>query len=351
MMTHFTSNFAAEPAACDNLQSILIKRPQSPRRLILTLSCLSFAAVGALVMLAGCNSNPSLEGSNSPPKLSMAADQESGDSGTSSNLSAPTVIKFEDPSAKNSTNGDDDEAQFEALIKELRQTFREADAGKQVDFGPVAAKVCARVETHINGDNLDLASQVAHEFVAHGANDAARLVFNSLHKIAENIAPGMFQQFAQEISTAGLRQLDSLGTKPEISGQLVGGGKFDWNQYRGKVVLLDFWATWCPNCIAEMPELQKIYTKYRDQGVEVVGLSLDNNRKDVTDFLEHKTLPWPILFDGEPTLGQWDNPYAKQFGVMAIPVTMLVDRTGKIISIYTPVDELPQMLDKLLAQH
>jgi thiol-disulfide isomerase/thioredoxin len=117
------------------------------------------------------------------------------------------------------------------------------------------------------------------------------------------------------------------GKPVEIAGPTLDGGRFDLAEQRGKVVVVDFWATWCKPCIAELPTLQAIYQQYHDRGVQVVSISLDYKRSDLTKFLEASPLPWPqIYFErNEP------NHPAARFNVEHIPYVLVIDREGKLV--------------------
>ncbi len=106
-----------------------------------------------------------------------------------------------------------------------------------------------------------------------------------------------------------------------ITGDVVGPSKF-----RGKVLLLDFWATWCGPCRAEMPNVKRVYAKYHDKGFEILGISLDRSRRDLDRYLADNGITWPQYFDGK----YWQNEIAQRYGIQSIPSTFLIDRKGKI---------------------
>ncbi|HEY7428116.1 MAG TPA: tetratricopeptide repeat protein, partial [Gemmataceae bacterium] len=119
-----------------------------------------------------------------------------------------------------------------------------------------------------------------------------------------------------------------VGQEMDLAGPTVQGEKFDLKQLRGKVVLIDFWATWCGPCVAEMPNVKRAYDRYHKDGFEVVGVSLDNSKEKLVEFLKTKEVPWPQLFFAAKGDQGWNNPLARKYGVRAIPSTILVDRAG-----------------------
>jgi thiol-disulfide isomerase/thioredoxin len=103
------------------------------------------------------------------------------------------------------------------------------------------------------------------------------------------------------------------------------------DDYKGKVVLLDFWATWCPPCRAELPHVVAAYNKYHDKGFEIVSVSLDEPRvgPELLQFLKNNNMTWDQIYDGL----YWKSAIAVQYGVHSIPCPVLVDGdTGKVIS-------------------
>ena len=120
---------------------------------------------------------------------------------------------------------------------------------------------------------------------------------------------------------------DPTGTPaPDFRAGDIAGNEISLSDYRGKVVLLDFWATWCAPCVEELPNVRRVYEKYGKNGFEVIGISLDVDQIDLEAFLLRERIDWPQIFDGKG----WENEISRLYGVQSIPSTFLLDRNGFI---------------------
>ena len=125
-----------------------------------------------------------------------------------------------------------------------------------------------------------------------------------------------------------IQQALAIGSKfPDFSEKDVNGKPLSIANYKGKVVLVDFWATWCGPCIGELPNVLSAYEKHHKNGFEIVGISLDKDLDKLKSFTQEKKMPWQQYFDGLV----WENKLAGKYGVMGIPATYLLDGTGTII--------------------
>ena len=116
-----------------------------------------------------------------------------------------------------------------------------------------------------------------------------------------------------------------------LKGVDLGGKAISYNDYKGKVLLVDFWATWCGPCVAELPNVIEAYKKYHAQGFEILGISLDQaTAKDkLTSFIKEHNMDWPQIYDGK----YWQAENAVAYGVRAIPFTLLIGKDGKVAAV------------------
>jgi len=149
-------------------------------------------------------------------------------------------------------------------------------------------------------------------------------------------------------AAGALRRLDLVGKPIELRGPNLRGQEVDAAQYRGKTLLISFWASWADPFRKDLPELNRIYAKYRPKGFEIIGVNLDNDRADLDAFLKENPLAWTQVF--EPG-GIDKSPYAVDFGILsALPTMILVDPQGKVVNRnLRSAGELERQLDKSFA--
>jgi thiol-disulfide isomerase/thioredoxin len=140
------------------------------------------------------------------------------------------------------------------------------------------------------------------------------------------------------------RRLESVGEEIAFAGKTIDGKEFDLSRLRGNVVLLHYWATWCEPCKDDMEAIRKLEAAYRKQKFVVVGVNLDQNQRDVNEFLRSQRLPWTQLY--EP--GGLDSRLANELGVFTLPVMILIDSRGRVVNRQLNVGELEAEVQKLL---
>ncbi|MDA0769095.1 MAG: redoxin domain-containing protein [Chloroflexi bacterium] len=123
------------------------------------------------------------------------------------------------------------------------------------------------------------------------------------------------------VTTSEIAQLGELA--PDFELELFGGGKVLLSDYRGDVVVLNFWASWCPPCRKEMPAFERTWQEYRDQGVVFVGVAVQDHEPDARAFAEETGVSYPIGMD-------WNGRIFQSYRPTAMPTTFLIDREGVV---------------------
>lgn len=148
----------------------------------------------------------------------------------------------------------------------------------------------------------------------------------------------------------GVRDQDSLVGKPFPLAftDAMTGAKVSVEQFKGKVVVIDFWATWCPPCVAGMPEMKRLYAQYHKQGVEFLGVSLDapeaeGGLKNLKKFVRDHNIAWPQYYQGD----DWNSAFSVACGINSIPAVFVVDAEGKLHS-NDAGEHLTSMIPELL---
>ena len=134
-----------------------------------------------------------------------------------------------------------------------------------------------------------------------------------------------------------------VGKDLDLAGTTAAGNPFKWADYRGKVVLVDFWATWCGPCKREMPHVKELHEKLTSKGFTVVGVSLDKDQEALQTYLAENQIPWENL------AGDETQDLAEKYGVRGIPTMMAIGKDGKILGVSHNVASLVPLIEKALA--
>jgi thiol-disulfide isomerase/thioredoxin len=154
-----------------------------------------------------------------------------------------------------------------------------------------------------------------------------------------------------DTARAILHRLDAVGKPFELEfTEAISGTEISMKDLKGKVVVIDFWATWCGPCVAEMPKMKALYAEYKDKGVEFIGVSLDvsyaqGGLKKLKEFVKTQGISWPQYYQGNG----WESQFSKSWGINSIPTVFLVDQDGKVASIAAR-GKLETMIPELLSR-
>ncbi len=234
------------------------------------------------------------------------------------------------------------------------------DSGQVVITGRAADEILAELE---NAQSYEEAEPLLKEFIeAHPENEqSAQFIYvlasretdqeKKLEMYRTLVEKHPDTQFAQ-MAKGSLKQMEQVGQPFELTfEELRTGEQMNLQEdLKGKVVVIDFWATWCGPCIAEMPNMKELYSQYKDQGVEFVGISLDappseGGRDKLLAYVEENDVEWPQYYQGNG----WDSEFSKSWGVSSIPQLFIIDADGKLHSTEAR-GQLETLIPKLIAQ-
>jgi len=123
----------------------------------------------------------------------------------------------------------------------------------------------------------------------------------------------------------------------------MNGQERELSSFKGKVVILDFWATWCKPCVREIPTLLDIYKNYNKEGLEIIGVSLDSNMSKTRNFVKANKMNWIHILDKEA-----NTKLAKMYKVMYIPDMFIINKEGKIVARGLRGESLKEAIKKLV---
>lgn len=233
---------------------------------------------------------------------------------------------------------------LQRLAKELERTNTPTNA----NLVRKAALDILRNPVQRKKDTLAAVSSATQSVEFMGNVNEAQEIYTEIGKSFSKVQDAKLAKSAAETVKFAERRLGLLGQSLSIDGSLLDGTPFEWHTYAGKVVLLDFWATWCEPCLKEIPNIRKNYDRFHDQGFDVVGINLDDDPQDVDTYLQQKPLPWKTVVSGDPSATGFGNPNAVRCGVEAIPFLVLVGKDGKVVGIHVRGERLAAEIKKQL---
>jgi peroxiredoxin len=239
-------------------------------------------------------------------------------------------------------------AELKALIARIQTKLRQGDR-TEAALAPELKEFDSLLAQH-KGEQTDAVAQILYMKAA-----LYEQVFKDKAK-----SDALMEQLKRDFpDSEPVKMLKQQAEAEKVRAALVEGARFpDFEvkdlsdkplsiaNYKGKVVLLDFWATWCGPCVRELPNVIKSYEAHHKDGFEIIGISLDQDRAKLESFIKDKNMTWPQYFDGQG----WKNALAGKYGVNSIPATYLLDGQGKIIGKNLRGESLESAVAKALAR-
>ena len=281
--------------------------------------------LAACMLLPGTLPAQQEEPKQPSPAQAKEEDKEKEDAQKAAALKRAALARKVFQNLQKAFQGDAKAAQ--AMNDALDELFKQPNLGPQeLRVGMLVAQI-----SEIRGDHA-------------GALD----VYKKLEATFANHPDKRLAAMTKRLHEAAKKRLGVLGKPLVLEGTLVDGTKLDWSQYKNKVVLVDFWATWCGPCRRELPNVLKLYKQYHNKGFEVVGVSLDSDKEALEKFVEEKKIPWPNLFNHAEDNRGWNHPLAERLGVTGIPHTILIGKDGKVLALAVRGQRLAKKLEELL---
>jgi thiol-disulfide isomerase/thioredoxin len=249
---------------------------------------------------------------------------------------------------------------LEVLYEKLKESESQKDLAAYVRFRQITAEYGQKLQSQgadlgkVQGDWRKELEQYVADYPKSPDTAEAILQLAMDREFAgqEEDAKKWYSRIVEEFASSpaarkasGARtRLELVGKSLSFRGRSATGGVVDLAKYRGSVVLLQFWATWCEPCKADMATLKELTGKYGRAGFTVIGISLDSRPRDLAEYLAQNQLPWPQVYEE----GGLDSRPANDLGILTVPTMILIDQNGRVVSRNVRVADLSSELKKLM---
>ena len=261
--------------------------------------------------------------------LNVAA--QLGNTNAAAKMAVLTEALLKDPSTP-------EEERFQLRVEQLQRRFAATGETNHTAMLTAMEKGVREVQKEFPArpEGAALLLGLAEEWLSQGDNEHAL-------KLAREVATSKDLEI-KESAAALIKKLDRVGKPLAMQFKALDGRDVDLAKLRGKVVLIDFWATWCGPCVKEIPHVKEAHEKLNGKGFEIIGISLDQERPDLEKMVAEQKMAWPQYFEGGDK-----NKFADEFQIASIPTMWLVDKKGNLRDLNAR-ENLSTKVEKLLTE-
>jgi thiol-disulfide isomerase/thioredoxin len=193
--------------------------------------------------------------------------------------------------------------------------------------------------------------EISRQFEYSGQMELASKLVKQSEELAKELPSDAIKERIASSCEKYWKRASVMGSEIDFSGLAeLDGTPFDFAPYRGKVVVVDVWATWCKPCREELPNVRAMYEKRSAEGVDVIGVNIDDDRSKLDMFLSEEKLPWKTVVTADSTKVGFETPLVERLGISGIPFVAIIGKDGKVAALHSRGPELDKKIAELLAK-